>query len=61
VTTQSTYSFSCRVSQKAEVSVANSTYAGSNGLRRKFVNETGTFDWQKLDAYTSTQSLALTM
>jgi hypothetical protein len=48
VTQQSDYSFSCKVSSKAEPSVTNSTYVGSNGLRRIFYNETGSIFMNQL-------------
>ena len=56
-----TYSFSCEVQPKSEVSVSNSSYVGSNGLRWKFINETTTPNWDTYDVYNFTESLALSM
>jgi hypothetical protein len=38
VTSSWEYSFSCKVGAKSEISVSNSSYVGSYGLRRKLVN-----------------------
>jgi hypothetical protein len=50
VTSAYAYSFSCKVEAKAEASISDSSYLGSYGLRRKFLNESG-LDWNKLDDY----------
>ena len=44
VTSFSDFSFSCNVAAKSTASDLNTTYVGSNGLRRIVYNNTGT-DW----------------
>ena len=54
------YSFSCRVSGKTNASISNSSYVGSNGLRRKLINESRGLSYNVLDSYAATnETLAL--
>lgn len=63
VSSQSEHAFSCEVSTKTEASVSDSTYLGSNGLKRLFANETNGLNWDHLKAenYDHVEKLALTM
>ena len=50
VTSSYEYSFSCKVEAKSEVSISNSSYLGSYGLRRNLLNESGAgLTWNTLD------------
>ena len=63
VTSQSLYSFSCEVSPKAEVSISDSNYAGSHGMRRGFINEANWLNFETIESegYETSQKLSLTM
>jgi hypothetical protein len=55
-------SFSCQVEAKGAVSVSNSTYFGSYGIRRSLINETSNLNWNSLETYNiSEETLALSM
>lgn len=68
VTQQSSTAFSCEIQPKSEVSVQNSSYVGSHGLRRHFINGTEAnnnnwLNWWELtkNRYNFTEHLALTL
>jgi len=53
-------SFSCIVTPKENVSDPNiTTYVGSNGVRRQFINETNWLNWNSYDNYNYTESLSM--
>lgn len=54
ITSQSLYSFSCEVTPKQEISVSDSDYAGSHGIRRGFINETNWLNFDYLHTYNQT-------
>ena len=53
------HSFSCEVIPKNEVSISNTSYVGSNGLRYKFINETA--NWNSYSSYDYNETVALSM
>ena len=63
VTSSFEYSFSCKVEAKSEVSISDASYLGSYGLRRNYLNESGSYlRYSNLDSYTPyTKTLALSM